>query len=317
MGKINQNLFKKGKWCPLFGSLPIFTNHSRNSIHNRLIDTIREARSFWGIDDDLYDIACPKEHPFVWDIEKESFFNACKRAPQKSRLKWNFGISGPEVRTVRLIYLTFMRGSMYSQKADIDPSQEEMWYLESRADSIAGVETEIKGIRLLALLAICNAASALYDLLHRHESEKNWSVMKSFIEAQNFLFRIKETERQNELSDLIEKETRLDEAVEYIYDLEDGLTELEPIIDIGINTSKNQSERVKIRHENEKPAIEARNSYIWKKFQDMRKERRSNVSDETIKKEIVEMLPNDPGYTWIPVKLSTVKNITKESKNRL
>ncbi|MCK9275220.1 MAG: hypothetical protein M0P57_09025 [Syntrophales bacterium] len=295
-----QNFFKKGEWCPLFGAIPRFVQ-PQNSVHNLLIDTILEARQEgWNImEPEGFPEPWPEEHPFTWNLESESFEDACKRAPKESKLKWTWGISGPEIRTARFIYGVFGRGSMFSQRGDINPSTEEMWYLESRADAIAGVETKIKGRKLLALLAICNAGTALNDLLNRNEDERNWLVLESLNEAKTFLNRLKDILIQQERSAIIEAE-------EYI-------SENERYTEIGKNYSATQREKLEERHKKQEIEKQLRDKYLIREANKLLK-RRPNHSIRRIAAILFERIQNDPKYKWKHVGFETIRNIIKSSK---
>ena len=56
---------------------------------------------------------------------------------------------------------------------------------------------------MYSLLAICNVASALYDILHRNEDEKSRLVLESLSEGQALIKRANELIRDNELGGLV------------------------------------------------------------------------------------------------------------------
>jgi len=293
----NNNVFKKGKWCPLFGVLPRFEDEPPNSIKNRLIDIIYEGREFWGIGEpEGYPESCPKEYPFPQNCApgKESFADLCKRAPQESKIKWNWGISGPEVRSARVI--CWRRWIDFSQNADINPSQDEMSYLELRAGTIAGIEIKIKGARLLALLAISYAASALDDIINRHKDEDSPFVLRSLSEAQALIARANSKQMDGAYA-RIDKYEEKDKAKSRAY-----------------------SKKARIRHEKNRPWIQERNEYINKKAKAL-KEKLAKRGDSRLKNRIAKIIaakisaknsqkdPDYKDYKWKPIRSRTIRAI--------
>jgi len=263
MKKENANLFKKGKWCPLFGDLPRFEDEPRNSIKNRFIDIIYEARECWGIGEpDFYQQLCPNE----------------------SKIKWTWGISPQQIKDARLIYMTFMRGSMYSTSADINPSQTDLSYIGSRAAGIAGVKSEFKGTRLYALLAICNTARALVDILHRHEDEDNRLVLSSLSEAQALMAR----------------------ANKRIWD--DEFSRFEPVRERVDRQSRGQSKKGYIKAEQVKLRNQPRNEYLIREAKALKK-RHPNLFKKSISNFLAEHILKAPNYIWKPIKTEMIRKI--------
>jgi len=271
--KISSNIFKKGNWCPLFGFLPRFEDEPPNSIKNRLIDIIYEGREFWGIGE-------PDAYQQLY--------------PDESTIKWTWGISPQEIKDARLIYITFTRGSMYSKSADYASHQTGLLYVESRMAGIAGVKSKFKGIRVYSLLAICNAAGALVDILHRHEDEAKPLILHPLSEAQALISQANEIMRHDELSHHLEEEEENRRKAKELYQAQSKG---------GVNKA-----------EKERPTLELRNKYIQNEAEAL-KERKPKWGTDPIAKHLAKAIKTNPGYKWEPIGFESIKKIIREIIN--